>query len=215
MLEEFERRLTRRTRIVAVTHVSNALGTINPIRDLVERAHRCGAWVVVDGAQGVPHMPVDVQDLGCDFYAFSGHKMYGPGSIGVLYGRRELLEDMPPWQGGGDMILSVRFDGTEFNTLPYKFEAGTPNITAAVGLEAAIDFLEEIGLPVVSAVEERLLEAGEGRLSEIPGIRLIGTAECKAPCCRSFSTASILTTSAPCSTRTASPCEPVTTARNR
>ena len=179
-LDEFERRLTRRTRIVALAHVSNALGTINPVRDLIERAHRCGAFVVVDGAQGVPHMQVDVRDLDCDFYAFSSHKMYGPGSIGVLYGKLDLLEDMPPWQGGGDMIRSVRFSGTEFAPPPFKFEAGTPNIVAAAGLEAAIDFLEEISLPVVSAYEERLLETGEGLLAAIPEVRLIGTAECKA-----------------------------------
>ncbi|MEM6705934.1 MAG: cysteine desulfurase [Acidobacteriota bacterium] len=180
LLEEFERRLDRHTRIVAISHVSNALGTINPIGDLIQRARRCGAFIVVDGAQAVPHLAVDVRDLDCDFYAFSSHKMYGPGSIGVLYGKQELLEDLPPWQGGGDMIRSVRFSGTEYAPLPYKFEAGTPNIVAAAGLAAAIEFLQELGLESVAAAEDRLLEYGEGLLSAIPEVRLIGTAECKA-----------------------------------
>ncbi len=180
LLDELERRLTRRTRILAFPHVSNALGTINPVRDLVDRAHRCGAWVVIDGAQAVPHMDVDVQGLDCDFYAFSSHKMYGPDSIGVLYGKRDLLDSMPPWQGGGDMIRSVTFEETQYNVLPYKFEAGTPNISSAVGLGEAIDFLHDLTLPAVSAYEDELLEAGERLLAGVPGVRLIGTAESKA-----------------------------------
>jgi len=180
LLNEFERLIGPNTRLVAVSHVSNVLGTINPIRRIVEMAHARGARVLVDGAQAVPHLKVDVQALGCDFYAFSGHKMYGPTGIGVLYGRSELLEQMPPYQGGGDMILSVSFDKTVYNKLPYKFEAGTPNMAGAVGLGAAIDFLTDLPHEALSAHEQDVLAYGTRRLEAMPGLRLIGTAHAKA-----------------------------------
>jgi cysteine desulfurase/selenocysteine lyase len=166
--------------MVSLVHVSNSLGTINPARRIVETAHAHQVPVMFDGAQAAPHMTVDVQDLGCDFYAFSGHKVYGPTGIGVLYGRKELLVDMPPYQGGGDMIHSVTFDKTTYNTLPHKFEAGTPNIAGAIGLAAALDFVERIGLDAIAAHEHSLLEKGTQILNEIPGLRLIGTASDKA-----------------------------------
>ncbi len=169
-----------RTRIVAFSHTSNALGTITPAREIVALARERGIVTLVDGAQAVPHGPVDVQDLDCDFFAFSGHKMYGPTGIGVLYGRESLLEEMPPWQGGGDMILTVTFEGSTWNELPYKFEAGTPNISGAVGLGAAIDYLDSIGMESVAAHEAALLAALTDRLSALEGIRLIGTAPEKA-----------------------------------
>ena len=173
----FEALLGARTRIVAITHVSNALGTVNPVAALVAAAHRAGAVVLVDGAQAVPHMRIDVQALDCDFYAFSGHKMFGPTGIGVLYGKRALLAAMPPYQGGGDMILTVSFEGSTYNALPYKFEAGTPNITGAVGLGAAVDYLEGIDFDAAAAHEHALLEYATARLlDEIPGARVIGTA---------------------------------------
>ncbi len=180
LLDEFEKLLNPRTQLVAVGHVSNALGTINPIARITEMAHAHGALVLVDGAQAVPHKRVDVQALGCDFYTFSGHKMYGPTGIGVLYGRRELLEQMPPYQGGGDMISSVTFERTTYNTIPWKFEAGTPNIEGTIGLGAAIDYLEDLGLDNIEAYENGLLQYGTAKLSEIPGLRLIGTAHEKA-----------------------------------
>jgi cysteine desulfurase/selenocysteine lyase len=179
-LAAFERLLGPRTRLVAVAHVSNALGTINPVAEMVRLAHARGVPVLVDGAQAVPHAPVDVQALGCEFYAFSAHKMYGPTGIGALWAQRELLEAMPPWQGGGEMIASVSFEKSTWNTVPHKFEAGTPNIAGAVGLGAAIDYLESLGLPRIAAHEEALLAYGTGRLSEIPGLRLVGTARRKA-----------------------------------
>jgi cysteine desulfurase/selenocysteine lyase len=173
----FEERLNERTRIVAVAHVSNALGTLNPVAELVAKAHAAGAVVLVDGAQAVPHLRVDVTALDCDFYAFSGHKMFGPTGTGVLYGKRALLESMPPYQGGGDMILTVSFDATTYNSLPYKFEAGTPNITGVVGLGAAVDYLEAIDFAAVAAHESALLKrATERLLAEVPGARVIGTA---------------------------------------
>ncbi len=173
----FEALLGARTRIVAVAHVSNALGTVNPVAALAAAAHRVGAVVLVDGAQAVPHMRVDVQALDCDFYAFSGHKMFGPTGIGVLYGKRALLSAMPPYQGGGDMILTVSFDRSTYNALPYKFEAGTPNITGAVGLGAAVDYLERIDFAAAAAHEHALLDYATRRLlDEIPGARVIGTA---------------------------------------
>jgi len=180
LLDEFERLIGPKTKLVAVTHVSNVLGTINPIRRIVEMAHARGACVLVDGAQAVPHLKVDVQALGCDFYAFSGHKMYGPTGIGVLYGRSELLEEMPPYQGGGDMILSVSFEKTVYNKLPYKFEAGTPDMAGAVGLGAAIDFLTGLEHEALAAHEEHVLAYGTRRLEAVPGLRLIGTAHAKA-----------------------------------
>ena len=180
LLDEFEKLIGPRTKIVAVTHVSNALGTINPIREIVKIAHAHNVPVVVDGAQAVPHIKVDVQDLGCDFYAFSGHKMYGPMGIGVLYGKHALLEAMPPYQGGGDMIRSVTFEKTQYNTLPYKFEAGTPDVAGAIGLGAAIKYLNSVGIENVAAHEHELLEHATESLSKLPGIRVIGDAKEKA-----------------------------------
>jgi cysteine desulfurase/selenocysteine lyase len=180
IMEEFHRLLTPHTRLVAVAHVSNALGTILPVADIIAAAHARGVPVLVDGAQAVPHTRVDVQALGADFYAFSAHKLYGPTGIGVLYGREELLSQMPPWQGGGDMILTVTFEHTTYNELPYKFEAGTPNISGAVGLGAAIDYVEALGIEAIGAHEHRLLEAATAALTQIPGLRLIGTAAHKA-----------------------------------
>jgi cysteine desulfurase/selenocysteine lyase len=179
-LDEYERLLSDRTRIVAVSHVSNALGTVNPVAEIVRLAHGRGVPVLVDGAQAVAHMPVDVQALGCDFYAFSGHKVLGPTGIGVLYGRASLLEAMPPYQGGGDMIRSVTFERTLYNDLPFKFEAGTPDIAGALGLAAALDYLTAIGLERVAAYEHELLAYGTQAVSSIPGLRLIGTAPEKA-----------------------------------
>jgi len=176
VLDELERLVSERTRIVAVAHASNALGTINPVKRIVEIAHAAGAIVLVDGAQAAAHLPIDVQDLGCDFYAISGHKMFGPTGIGVLWGKREHLESMPPWMGGGDMIARVTLEGSTWAELPAKFEAGTPNIAGAVGLGAAIDFLEETGLGRIAAHEHDLLEYGTDRLAGVEGIRLVGTA---------------------------------------
>ena len=180
LLDEFERLVGPKTKLVAVTHVSNVLGTINPIRRITEIAHARGARVLVDGAQAAPHLDIDVQAMGCDFYALSGHKMYGPTGIGVLYGTSELLEEMPPYQGGGDMIASVSFEKTVYNELPYKFEAGTPNLAGAVGLGAAIDFLGGLGREALAAHEHDVLAYGMRVLSAIPGLRLIGTAPAKA-----------------------------------
>ncbi len=172
--------LDESVRILAVAHVSNALGTINPVAEITAEARARGIPVLVDGAQGVPHAEVDVQALGCDFYAFSGHKMFGPTGTGVLYGRETLLDAMPPYQGGGDMILEVRFDGTTYNELPYKFEAGTPNIAGIVGLGTTIDYLERIGMDHIDAHEQLLLADMMERLGDIDGVRLIGTADRKA-----------------------------------
>jgi len=180
LLEEYEKLLNPRTRLLAVGHVSNALGTINPVRQMAAMAHRQGAVVLVDGAQAAPHMPVDVQDLDCDFYAFSGHKVFGPTGIGALYGKPRLLEEMPAWQGGGDMILTVSFEKTTYNTVPYKFEAGTPDIAGGIGLGAAMDYLGEVGMHNIAAWEQELLAYGTERLSELPEVRLIGTARHKA-----------------------------------
>jgi cysteine desulfurase / selenocysteine lyase len=179
-LDEYERLLGPRTRIVAITHVSNALGTVNPVTAIVQMAHQRGASVLIDGAQAVAHMPVDVRAIGCDFYVFSGHKIFGPTGIGVLYGRAALLEAMPPYQGGGDMIRSVTFEHTSYNDVPYKFEAGTPNIAGVVGLDEAIQYVTAIGLPRVAAYERELLAYGTDALSDIPGLRLTGTASHKA-----------------------------------
>ena len=179
-LDEYERLLGPRTRIVAITHVSNALGTVNPVTAMAEMAHQQGASVLVDGAQAVAHMPVDVQAIGCDFYVFSGHKIFGPTGIGVLYGRAALLEAMPPYQGGGDMIRSVTFEHTSYNDVPNKFEAGTPNIAGVVGLAEAIEYVTAIGLRQVAAYERELLAYGTGALLDIPGLRLTGTASQKA-----------------------------------
>src|SRR5882724_2184472 len=180
ILEEFAKLLNERTKIVSLAHVSNALGTINPIRAIVEIAHRHNVPVMIDGAQAAPHMKLDVQDLDCDFYAFSGHKVYGPTGIGVLYGKANLLDAMPPYQGGGDMIASVTFEKTTYNALPYKFEAGTPNIAGTIGLGAAIDYVNQLGLERIARYEEELLAYGTKALSPISGLRLIGTAREKA-----------------------------------
>jgi len=178
--EEFEKLITRKTKLVSIAHVSNALGTVNPVKRIVEAAHAQNIPVLVDGAQAAPHLKVDVQDLDCDFYALSGHKMVGPTGIGVLYGRRDWLERMPPYQGGGDMISSVTFEKTTFNKIPYKFEAGTPHIAGVIGLGAAIDYLTQIGMEKIRDYENELLQYGTKVLEGIPGLRLIGTARQKA-----------------------------------
>src|SRR5690606_30442580 len=180
ILEEYLRLLGPRTKLVAVGHVSNALGTVNPVREMIAAAHERGIPVLVDGAQAVPHMKLDMQALGCDFYAFSGHKMYGPTGIGVLYARRSWLEKMQPFKGGGDMILSVTFEKTTYNTPPHKFEAGTPPIAAAITLAAAADFLDGVDLARIHAWETELLDYATDRVNRLPGVRIIGTAERKA-----------------------------------
>jgi cysteine desulfurase / selenocysteine lyase len=178
--DQFEALLSPHTKIVGIAHVSNALGTILPVKRVIDAAHARGAVVLVDGAQAVPHAHVDVRALDADFYAFSGHKLYGPTGIGVLYGREELLDAMPPWQGGGDMIKAVTFERTTFNDLPWKFEAGTPNISGAIGLAAAIDYLEGLGLEAVAAHEQRLLKLATAELLKLPGVDIVGTAAHKA-----------------------------------
>jgi cysteine desulfurase/selenocysteine lyase len=180
ILEDFERMLTPRTKLVSVAHVSNALGTILPVSRIVRTARERGIPVLVDGAQAVAHLPVNVRDLGCDFYVFSGHKLYGPTGIGVLWARAEHLERMPPYQGGGEMILSVSFERTEYNRIPHKFEAGTPHIEGVVGLAPALDYLAGLGLEAIGAHERDLLEYATGALSEIPGLRILGTAREKS-----------------------------------
>jgi len=177
---ELMRQLQSGVKMLAIAHVSNALGSINSVKEIVSKAHSLDIPVLLDGAQAMPHMPVDVQDLGCDFYAFSGHKMFGPTGTGVLYGKENLLEAMPPYQGGGDMILEVRFDKTVYNDLPYKFEAGTPNISGMIGLGAAVRYLQAIGMDNVAAYEQRLLDYMTRQLATVDGIRLIGTADSKA-----------------------------------
>ena len=180
ILDALYARMDDSVKMLAIAHVSNALGTINPVRDIIAEAHARDIPVLVDGAQGVPHMTVDVRDLGCDFYAFSGHKMYGPTGTGVLYGKEALLDAMPPYKGGGDMILEVSFSGTTFNELPYKFEAGTPNISGVVGFGAAARYLEELGLHNIEAWEHELSQYMTQQLSAVEGMRLIGTATHKA-----------------------------------
>jgi cysteine desulfurase/selenocysteine lyase len=180
LLDELERLISPRTRLVGVVWVSNSLGTINPVKRIIQTAHAREIPVLVDGAQAVPHIAVDVRALDCDFFVFSGHKMYGPMGVGVVYGKRSLLEKMPPYQGGGDMIASVTFERTTYNTLPYKFEAGTPNVAGVVGLGAAIDYIRSVGMPAIAAHERDLLQYATQRLSSIPGIRIVGTARDKA-----------------------------------
>jgi cysteine desulfurase/selenocysteine lyase len=180
LLDEFEKLLSPRTKIVAVAHVSNALGTINPVAAIVEMAHRRNIPVLVDGAQAAPHLRIDVQALDCDFYTFSSHKMYGPMGIGVLYGKTALLEAMPPYQGGGDMISSVTFTKTTYNKLPYKFEAGTPDVAGVIGLGAAIEYMNRLGIAQIEAHEHDLLAYATKVISAIPGVRIIGTAKEKA-----------------------------------
>ncbi len=181
VIDDYEKLFNKRTMFVAVMHVSNALGTINPIKQMIAFAHARGVPVLVDGAQAVPHMQIDVQDLDCDFYAFSGHKLCGPTGIGILYGKAALLERMQPFKGGGDMILSVTFEKTTYNTIPHKFEAGTPPIAAAIGLGAAVDYLSAIGMGAIEEHELGLLNDATEKVSRMPGLRIIGTAKDKAP----------------------------------
>jgi cysteine desulfurase/selenocysteine lyase len=180
LLDEYERLLTPRTKLVAVVQMSNVLGTINPVKQIIATAHAQGIPVLIDAAQSAYHIPIDVQDMDCDFLVFSGHKLYGPTGIGVLYGKAAQLEAMPPWQGGGDMIATVSFEETVYNEIPYKFEAGTPHIAGAIGLGAAIDYLNGLGMDAIGAYEHELLEYGTEVLTEIPGFRMIGTAQHKA-----------------------------------
>ncbi len=179
LLDEYDKLLDERVKIVSISYISNTLGTINPVKEMISRAHKFGVPVLIDAAQAVQHIPIDVQDLDCDFLAFSGHKMYGPTGIGVLYGKEEWLNKLPPYQGGGDMIKSVCFEKTEYNELPFKFEAGTPNIEGAIVLKEAVDFIAELGIQNIAAFEQSLLEYATARVLEIPGLRIIGTAKHK------------------------------------
>ena len=179
IMDEYRKLLNERTRLVAVTHVSNTMGTVNPVKEIIRLAHEAGAHVLIDGAQSVQHAKIDVQDLGCDFFVFSGHKIYGPTGIGALYGRKELLDEIPPWQGGGDMVDCVRFEKTTYNELPFKFEAGTANYIDAVGLESAVRYIEAIGIDEIAACEHDLMLYAREQLSKIEGIRIFGTAENK------------------------------------
>ncbi|STX51965.1 selenocysteine lyase, PLP-dependent [Legionella busanensis] len=181
LLDEFEKKLNENTKFVAITYASNALGTVNPIKQMIKMAHAYGAVVLIDGAQATAHYPIDVQDLGCDFYAFSGHKMYGPTGIGVLWGKTHLLEDMSPYQGGGEMINFVTFDATEYAPIPYKFEAGTPNIAGVMGLGATLDYLATLDMEAVSAYEDYLLKYATDALLAVKGYNIIGTAKDKVP----------------------------------
>jgi len=172
--------LSPRTKLVSVGHISNSIGTINPIKEIITKAHKRGARVLIDGAQAVPHTPVDVADLDCDFYVFSSHKVYGPTGVGALYGKEKLLNEIPPYQGGGDMISFVTFEKTHYNMLPYKFEAGTPNIAGVIGLGTALDYVGRIGLEKIAAYEQDLLTYATKRVSEVDDLRIIGTAKHKA-----------------------------------
>ena len=180
LIEEFKKLLSSKTKLVAVTHVSNTLGTINPVREIIKLAKAAGAFVLIDGAQAVPHTKVDVQDLDCDFYAFSAHKMFGPTGVGILYGKEAILNELPPYQGGGDMIKTVTFEKTTYNELPHKFEAGTPNIVGGLGLAAAIDYMNNIGIENIEAYEHELLNYATQKIKKIEGIRIIGEATNKA-----------------------------------
>ena len=180
LFDEFEKLLSEKTKLVAITHVSNTLGTINPVKQIIDKAHEKGALVLIDGAQAVPHTKVDVQELNCDFYAFSGHKMFGPTGVGILYGKEDLLNDLPPYQGGGDMIKTVTFEKTTYNELPHKFEAGTPNIIGGIGLAAAVDYINKIGIDKIEAYEHELLNYATKQIKQIEGVRIIGEAEKKA-----------------------------------
>jgi len=177
VIDEYRKLLNPRTRLVAVNHASNALGTINPVREIIDAAHKAGALVLIDGAQSTVHLDIDVQGMDCDFFAFSSHKMYGPTGVGVLYGKKELLEAMPPFQGGGEMIKEVTFEKTTYNDLPYKYEAGTPNIADIIAFKAAIDFVNGIGKRNIKQYEDELLQYGTGQLKEIPGVRIVGEAK--------------------------------------
>jgi cysteine desulfurase/selenocysteine lyase len=180
LMGEFEQLLSAKTKLVAVTHVSNTLGTINPVKKIIEKTHQKGALVLIDGAQAVPHTKVDVRDLDCDFYAFSGHKMFGPTGIGILYGKESILNDLPPYQGGGDMIKTVTFEKTTYNCLPHKLEAGTPNIVGGIGLAAAINYMNTIGIDKIEAYEHKLLTYATEQIKQIDGVKIIGEAEQKA-----------------------------------
>jgi len=180
ILEEYEKMLSERTKLVSIVQISNALGTINPVKEMIQMAHRVGAKVLVDGAQGAVHLEIDVQDLDCDFYAFSGHKVYAPTGIGALYGKREILEAIPPYHGGGEMIKEVTFEKTTYNDLPFKFEAGTPNIADVIAFAAALDFVQELGKANIAAHEQQLLIYGTQKIQEIEGVKIIGTANAKA-----------------------------------
>ncbi|MCB0408664.1 MAG: cysteine desulfurase [Flavobacteriales bacterium] len=180
LMEEYDKLLSENTKIVAVTHVSNTLGTINPVKEIIQKAHQKGAYVLIDGAQAVPHTKVDVQELDCDFYAFSGHKMLGPTGVGILYGKEEVLNQLPPYQGGGDMIKTVTFEKTTYNELPHKFEAGTPNIVGGLGLAAAIQYMNEVGIENIEAYEHELLSYATVQIKKIERIRIIGEATQKA-----------------------------------
>jgi cysteine desulfurase/selenocysteine lyase len=180
ILEEYEKLLSEKTKLVSIVHISNALGTINPIKEMIQKAHKVGAKVLVDGAQGAVHLDIDVQDLDCDFYAFSGHKVYAPTGIGALYGKRTILEAIPPYHGGGEMIKEVTFEKTTYNDLPFKFEAGTPNIADVIAFGTALDFVADLGKNNIAAHEQQLLEYGTQKIQEIEGLRIIGTAKHKA-----------------------------------
>lgn len=180
LIEQLESLSTSRTKLIAVAHVSNVLGTINPVKEIIEFAHARGIHVLVDGAQSIAHLQIDVQDLDVDFYAFSAHKMYGPNGVGVLYGKKALLEQLPPYQGGGEMIAEVSFAGTTYNELPYKFEAGTPNISGVIAFGAAIDYLQNIGLPAIAEWEHELLTYATAQIQKIPGLRIYGTQDEKS-----------------------------------
>jgi len=179
-MDDFKSKLSDRTKLVSVVHISNALGTINPAKEIVAEAKKFGAYTLIDGAQAAPHGGIDIRDIDCDFYVFSGHKMYGPTGSGILYGKESVLENMPPYQGGGEMIKTVTFEKTTYNELPFKFEAGTPNMAAAIGLAAAADFMEDFGIDKISEIENGLLAYATERLLEVDGLKIIGTAEHKA-----------------------------------
>ena len=178
--EAFGRLLTDRVKLVGVAYVSNVLGTVNPVREIIAQAHRCGAKVLIDGAQAIQHIPVDVQELDCDFFVFSAHKIYGPTGVGVLYGKEELLNQMPPWQGGGEMIREVRFEKTTYNELPFKFEAGTPDFIGIIGLGEALKYVESVGIEHFAGYEHQLLEYAMEQMKRIPGMRIFGEAACKS-----------------------------------
>jgi cysteine desulfurase/selenocysteine lyase len=180
LMEEFEQLLSEKTKLVAVSHVSNTLGTINPVKEIIEKTHQNGALILIDGAQAVPHTKVDVQELDCDFYVFSGHKMFGPTGVGILYGKESILNDLPPYQGGGDMIKTVTFEKTTYNCLPHKLEAGTPNISGGIGLAAAVKYMNTIGIDKIEAYEHELLTYATEKIKQIEGVRIIGEADKKA-----------------------------------
>jgi cysteine desulfurase/selenocysteine lyase len=180
IMDEFDKLLNEKTKFVSIVHISNSLGTVNPVEEIIEKAHKIGAKVLIDGAQSIQHRKIDVQKLDCDFFAFSGHKLYGPTGIGVLYGKKELLESMPPYQGGGDMILTVTFEKTTFNYLPFKYEAGTPNIAGAIGLGEAINYVNKIGIENIAEYESDLLEYATQKIKTIDGLKIVGNAKNKA-----------------------------------